>query len=97
MTLKRKVDFEILDRIEGKLDIANNTLAVTCEKVARHDKVLFGNGQPGLVKEHEKLITDISVLKSEIKNDTQRQTRNLSLIITLVGNAISVFIQKIWK
>lgn len=49
--LKRKSDSDLLASIDSKIDIITTTLAVTCEKVATHEKDINGNGTGGLKRD----------------------------------------------
>jgi hypothetical protein len=87
MTLKRKVDYEILERIEDslsqlheKVDIQSTTLAVTCKQVDIHDKALNGNGRQGLVSD----VVDI-------KKEMARQKGYIAAIGTVVTVAVNFF------
>jgi hypothetical protein len=87
MTLKRKVDYEILERIEDslsqlheKVDIQSTTLAVTCKQVDIHDKALNGNGRQGLVSD----VVDI-------KKEMARQKGYIAAIGTVVTVAANFF------
>lgn len=47
------------ERDKMLMEIHSNVKAITL-LVDKHDKALFGNGQPGLVKEHERLVTEFN-------------------------------------
>lgn len=60
-------DIAKLDRIEAKLDAA-------LEMLARHDRVLYGNGKPGLIIDVDRL-----------RESTKRNRKLIMLYFTGIG------------
>ena len=44
--------------------------------VEEHQKALFGNGQPGLIKEHERLVTEFNHLSSSVDELEDKTNEN---------------------
>ena len=92
MTLKRKVDYEILERIEDslsqlheKVDIQSTTLAVTCKQVDIHDKALSGNGRQGLV-------ADVVDIKKEMARQ-KGYIAAIGTVVTVAANFVWHFVK----
>ena len=92
MTLKRKVDYEILERIEDslsqlheKVDIQSTTLAVTCKQVDIHDKTLNGNGRQGLV-------SDVIDIKKEMARQ-KGYIAAIGTVVTVAANFVWHFVK----
>jgi hypothetical protein len=69
----------MLTSIDNKLSTLITNNAVTEEKVARHDKSLYGNGNPGLC-------TRLQRIEDKVENNSSR----VATIITFVMAASAV-------
>ena len=99
MTLKRKVDYEILERIEDslsqlheKVDIQSTTLAVTCKQVDIHDKTLNGNGRQGLVADVVDIKKEIARQKGYIAAQ-KRYIAAIGTVVTVAANFVWHFVK----